>query len=338
MIVKNEEEDLPTCLSSIKDIADEIIVVDTGSNDSTIEIAKKFGAKVFETEWKDDFSLARNFSLTKATGDWILWMDADNYIEKNSIDKINSIKNITPDHIIALKEINKTHGDVGGQELMQLRVFPRRDDIYFSNKIHEQISESVNKAQLEIKFMDASIIHRGYENPIKREQKNRRNIAIMEKEINSGNNNIYLIFKYAGHLQDLGENQKAVENYNKIIDNVVKEDVYINYSQIKIAEIFMNTNKIREAIPILEKNIEQYGENITNTCYYGVALYFTGETDNAIKYLEKSISFDSTDMSFEAIDNTLIKTNAFKYLGEIYNQRKDNINLRRILEKIRKIK
>ncbi|MFG0216248.1 glycosyltransferase family 2 protein, partial [Brevibacillus porteri] len=76
MIVKNEEECLHKCLDSVKDLVDEMIIVDTGSTDKTVEIGKSFGAVVHSYEWQDNFAEARNFGLEKATGDWILWMDA----------------------------------------------------------------------------------------------------------------------------------------------------------------------------------------------------------------------------------------------------------------------
>ena len=73
MIVKNEEQYLHGCLKSVKDVADEIIIVDTGSTDSTKDIASSFGAKIYDFDWIDDFSAARNFALEKSTGDWILY-------------------------------------------------------------------------------------------------------------------------------------------------------------------------------------------------------------------------------------------------------------------------
>ena len=77
MIVKNEQENLPTCLASVEGIFDEIIVVDTGSTDRTKEIACEFGAKVFDFEWVDSFAAARNEVLAHATGDYAFWLDAD---------------------------------------------------------------------------------------------------------------------------------------------------------------------------------------------------------------------------------------------------------------------
>ena len=80
MIVKNEEANLSKCLSSIKDIVDEIVVVDTGSNDATKEIARRFTDKVLDFDWVDDFSKARNYAFEQATKDYILWLDADDVL------------------------------------------------------------------------------------------------------------------------------------------------------------------------------------------------------------------------------------------------------------------
>jgi glycosyltransferase involved in cell wall biosynthesis len=77
MIVKNEERFLGQCLASVKDIADELIVIDTGSTDRTVEIAREHGAHVGHFEWCNDFAAARNASIAPATGDWILFLDAD---------------------------------------------------------------------------------------------------------------------------------------------------------------------------------------------------------------------------------------------------------------------
>src|ERR1043165_7712525 len=77
LIVKNEARCLARCLESVRGILDEIVVVDTGSTDDTASIAKRYGAKISNFAWKDDFSIARNFALEQATGDWILVLDAD---------------------------------------------------------------------------------------------------------------------------------------------------------------------------------------------------------------------------------------------------------------------
>ena len=91
MIVKNEEKYLEGCLESVKNVADEIVIVDTGSEDSTLDIAERYGAKIYHFEWIDDFSAARNFALSKSTGDWILYLDADERLSKDSVEEVKSI-------------------------------------------------------------------------------------------------------------------------------------------------------------------------------------------------------------------------------------------------------
>ena len=92
MIVKNEEEVLDNCLSSISDVVDEIIIVDTGSTDSTKSICKKFTDKIFDFKWCDDFSKARNFAFSKASCEYIMWLDADDIVPSKTINKLLKLK------------------------------------------------------------------------------------------------------------------------------------------------------------------------------------------------------------------------------------------------------
>jgi len=91
LIVKDEEKHLENCLNSIKSLADEIIIVDTGSKDKTKEIAKKFTNNIFDFRWNNDFSEARNFALSKSTKDWILSIDADESFSKNDCIRIKEL-------------------------------------------------------------------------------------------------------------------------------------------------------------------------------------------------------------------------------------------------------
>ena len=91
MIVRNEEQNLPRCLESVRGLFDEIVVVDTGSTDRTKEIAAGFGARVFDFAWIDDFAAARNVALDHATGDYAFWLDADDVIEPPERDKLKSL-------------------------------------------------------------------------------------------------------------------------------------------------------------------------------------------------------------------------------------------------------
>jgi glycosyltransferase involved in cell wall biosynthesis len=92
MIVKNEEDNLGRCLSSVDGVFDEINIVDTGSTDKTVEIAKQFTDRVFHFDWVNDFSAARNFSFSKATMEYVMWLDADDVISDENRKKIIKLK------------------------------------------------------------------------------------------------------------------------------------------------------------------------------------------------------------------------------------------------------
>ena len=94
LIVKNEEDVIGRCLESVKGFADEIIVVDTGSSDKTKEFVSKFTDKLYDFEWIDDFSAARNYAFSKAKCDYLFWLDADDVVLPEDVVKINNLKNI----------------------------------------------------------------------------------------------------------------------------------------------------------------------------------------------------------------------------------------------------
>src|SRR5690242_19447443 len=91
LIVKNEEDNLARCLGSVASAVDEIVLVDTGSTDRTVEIAEQFGARVFHFTWCDDFSAARNESLRHARGEWILWVDGDDELVEAQPDALRTL-------------------------------------------------------------------------------------------------------------------------------------------------------------------------------------------------------------------------------------------------------
>ena len=112
MIAKNEEKHLEECLNSVKELVDEVIIVDTGSTDKTKQIGKKFNAKIYDFKWIDDFSAARNKSLKHATKDWILVLDADEVLDKEALKVIKDelVKNKENDAFLFIHKnyTNKT--------------------------------------------------------------------------------------------------------------------------------------------------------------------------------------------------------------------------------------
>lgn len=181
MIVKNEAELLGRCLASVSAAADQIIVVDTGSTDATCDVARKFGAQVYESPWRDDFSFSRNVSLDHATGKWILWLDADDVVPEASIARLVELRGREADRVYGFIVRNERPGNTGS-EFTQARMFPNRPELRFERRIHEQIMPSALRAGLSLELCDVVIEHHGYADPDQLRLKARRNVRLLLEE------------------------------------------------------------------------------------------------------------------------------------------------------------
>ena len=162
MIVKNEEDNLGDALADFTSFADEIVVVDTGSADRTVEIARQFTPNIFHFKWIDDFAAARNFAMSKATKKYQLWLDADDRITPESQGYINSLKSMFDGKKAFYFVLQNQQNDSPPSSCRQLRCTPLLPEIRFEGSIHEQIFPSAVRAGLELVTTDIVIRHMGY--------------------------------------------------------------------------------------------------------------------------------------------------------------------------------
>lgn len=183
MIVKNEERFLEQALRSVFDVVDEIVVVDTGSTDRTIEIAKSFGATVIEREWRNDFAWARNQSLAPATMRWIMFMDADEELMVQSKPALLQLKQAPAYRTAAwVRVYNKSDDYLGTGEMSHalIRIFPNDPEIRFRGMIHEFATVGDDPAGLQAVTTPIGIVHHGYVKEIvESRDKGARNMAIV---------------------------------------------------------------------------------------------------------------------------------------------------------------
>ncbi|MBH8555213.1 tetratricopeptide repeat protein [Nostocaceae cyanobacterium CENA357] len=167
MIVKNEEVALPKCLSSVKDVVDEIVVLDTGSSDHTVDIAQEFGAKVYNFQWCNDFSAARNASLKYATGDWILVLDADETLTPNIVPQLKSA--IQSEEYLLINLIRQEVGAAQSPYSLVSRLFRKHPNIRFERPYHALVDDSVSvilkqEPHWQIGYLQGvAILHKGYQ-------------------------------------------------------------------------------------------------------------------------------------------------------------------------------
>ncbi len=219
MIVKDEEAMLGRCLESIRHLADEIVIVDTGSADRTQHIAQSFGAKVYEFDWDDSFAHARNFALGKAEMDWILLMDADDEFEAADTQKLCELLLRDNEADIYYFQTLSFMGDVPDRSKtisnMNVRLVRNRRGYRFKGDIHEQlVNDSVPVSR--VGMADIRIYHRGYLNSVvTSKQKRERNIALIRKELEKEPDNPFMLCNMGNECYSLRQFEDALSWYLK---------------------------------------------------------------------------------------------------------------------------
>jgi glycosyltransferase involved in cell wall biosynthesis len=199
MIVRDEEVNLPHCLGSVRGLFDEIVVVDTGSVDRTREIARDFGAKVFDFAWIDDFAAARNEALAHATGDYAFWLDADDVVEPAEREKlVRLLQKLTRGdeaaYVVRCACDPGADGVTGATMVDHVRLFPLRRNVRWSYRVHEQILPALNRARFPVRWTDLVVRHTGSTEPGLRARKLDRDVRILERELSERPDDPFVLF------------------------------------------------------------------------------------------------------------------------------------------------
>lgn len=272
IIAKNEEKNLLRCLKSITNLADEIILVDTGSNDNTINIAKKFNANIIEFPWNNNFSDARNKALEHATKDWILIIDCDEALDISQITDIKNTLSQASNIGFSLKLVNIINNSpIEGEYLF--RIFKNYSGFYFKGRINERILNSSLKADYEknIIRLDYKLYNYGfYLNKKDINKRCYRNLSIFSEYKNSDTSYINY-FNIGNEYFLLGNYSKAVTNYSKALYSC--DDIYISsYITYVIIKTYYHAQKYNLGISVGEGLSLKY--NKIREIYYIISLCY----------------------------------------------------------------
>ena len=304
MITKNEEKLLEQCLNSVKEIADEIIVVDTGSTDKTKEIAKKYDAKIFGFKWIDDFSAARNESIRHAAKDWILVMDADEVIEKHDLSKIkDAIENAKDIAGFSLEQRSYTSNFFEGAvkndsdfELVKdypfyishflVRLFKNGLGLHFRHRVHELIEDSIKEKNLKYKKTGIVLHHSGSLKDValisdKTEQYSKIILKQLEEEPNNAR------YNYQAARMYLGRNDFS--NALKYFEKAAKIDPGYKLVFSEIAKIYLQMNDKNRAIEYFKKSAKHNPDNSSPANNLAVVYMSMGKFEQAKKILDEQL-------------------------------------------------
>ena len=261
-IVKNEEYFLPQCLESVRNVVDEMIVMDTGSTDGTVEIAQRFGAKVLHYKWQNNFSAARNEALKYVQGEWVLVLDADEVLVAEIVPQIR--RSMEEKDAIVINLIRQEVGAAQSPYSLVSRLFRNHPEVKFTRPYHTLVDDSVTqllKKESQWKVIDltsVAIAHYGYTSKaIAALDKYNRARQLMEGFFAEHPNDPYVCSKLGGLYLQIGEEKKGL----KLLKQGLKSnqaDAHVLFElHYHLGNAYAHQKQSEKAIKHYQKAIEQ---------------------------------------------------------------------------------
>jgi tetratricopeptide (TPR) repeat protein len=305
MIVKNEEKQLARCLLSAQPVVDEIIVVDTGSKDRSKDIAAAFGAEVFDFSWTSDFSEARNFSLSQASGDWILVLDADEMISAKNYNELRSIVQIPSDKPAAycIRTRNYTHhsntigwtpnkGDYSEEEGTgwfpsdKVRLFTNDARIRFVNAVHELIEPCLRDLNIPICSCNIPVHHFGKLQEAKTHEKTKVYRDLGKKKLKKNRRNPSAVRELAIQSAHLGKHADALNLWRQFLKlQPISAEAHLN-----IGTACWNLARYAEAADFAEKALRLDPTLKEAKFNRAIALLLLGRADETKSILQEVVA------------------------------------------------
>lgn len=292
MIVKDEEKMLRKCLESVQKYVAEIIVIDTGSTDNTVEIAKGFGAKVIDFEWVNDFSKARNESIRHAKGDWILVVDADEQIVKWD-DAIFEELERTEKEAFQIQIEHQKESD--GHHHYATRLFRNHRKICYQNHIHENlIKDGDFLRESTIGTLGITLLHCGYQEEIMHEKnKDERNMKLLKEELKVQPNNRLTHLHLANQYLKMKDETNAIYHY-KIATNFKKDKEMFRHAALKMIWALYRLKRYEELFETIREAKKMFPDYTDLYFTHGELLETLGHDEGAIIEYQKSLALGET--------------------------------------------
>ncbi len=293
MIVKNEEKNLPGCLESVGGLVDEIVLVDTGSEDGTVRVAESFGARVVSIAWPGDFSAARNVSLDHAHGDWILYLDADERLEPNG--HPDCLREAASNEMIDAWSVyirNYKYEATAFDTSLNIRFFRKLPEVRFENEVHERVEPALARIGAKVAIAPFAIDHFGYGvKPDLMREKLQRNLLLSRKQLERAPEDPYCLYFLGATLLLLEENRESREFFMRAlatenIPQVLRALVYNLLSYLSLRE-----NNPDEALALAEKSVLLAPRQNTSYLLAGLAQFTKNDYRAALPLLTRAYEF-----------------------------------------------
>ncbi len=308
MIVKDEEEMLGKCLAAVAPAVDEIVIVDTGSADRTVEIAKSYGAKVVEQPWTGSFSEARNTSFEHATTDWIIYLDADEVLVGDDVERLKALTGRVwrEAFYLALTSFTGELGDGGAITNNVLRVFRNRPHYRFEGRLHEQIAQHLpSYAAGRIEQTSVRVDHFGYLGAVRdAKEKSRRNLELLKAQQAETAPSAFLHFNLGTEYGAIGDNASALDEFERAWTLVQARgedgNDYVPTLVLRLVTALRACGKPKEAIARARDGLERFPAFTDLVFAQAQAALALGNEDDAIAYWEQCLEMGDAPARYGA--------------------------------------
>lgn len=290
MIAKNEAKKIGRSLEASSKLGVEIVIVDTGSSDTTKEIASKYTDKIYDFEWCNDFSAARNFSISKASNDWILILDCDDYLESFNQAKLQQIVDKSEEHFIGEIMIKNQIDDYSETFDTPTARFFNKNYCEFKYAIHEQICP-IKNGKVTRGSVPITVFHDGYAGTTEeKNHKSNRNKTLLLESIKNNPNSPYLYYKLGNSYSVTGDYEQALIQYQKALEfNIDPAEDSSQLLIISYGETLLALNRYEEAMGLLGI-YDEFATSADFICLVGLIYYYNNEPINALMEFGKALA------------------------------------------------
>jgi tetratricopeptide (TPR) repeat protein len=262
MIVKNEAAHLAQCLCSVAGLVAETVLVDTGSTDCTKDVAIGLGARVYDFPWCDNFATARNESLGHATGDWILWLDADEFLDHANRHKLaNLFVSIARSRAVAylMRQRSAPSERFGVATLTDhLRLFPNLPSLRWRYRVHEQILPALSNNGLEVRQADITIEHLGYRDPAVIRRKWERNRRLLQLDHAEHPDDPFILFNLGSAYLTTGELRDGESYLRRSLERSPPGGIIGHKLYGLLAECYQRLGQRHAALAVCQEGLRHY--------------------------------------------------------------------------------
>ena len=329
MIAKNEAEFIVGAIESVIDLADEVIVVDTGSTDETVALARAAGARVEYFGWIGDFAAARNASLSYATSDWILCLDADERLQRGCYTAVRAVMEEwgDPHRVVCVKILNFTRDRRFMSDGFSGRMFLNVPTMRFTGRVHEEVGGDRSDVATDYR-LDIIFDHFGADPQIMREKsKDLRNIELLESRLKEKPDDLLTHFYLGSQHHIGGRPDAALRAFERVVElfernpsgySMVVRNLPVPYSYVGLVRGLLDRNAITRAVDVGNRALARFPDNVDLWYHTAFGYMFQHNLVMARRYLDRCLDTEPSGYSLIGMSNRQIKEwRALKYIGDI---------------------